>query len=221
MLPDRLTLIDDTNRGDHPYLEAEDRCFYFGEYFAGKSYKGGPTNQLVFNFKCKPTVTAANAGRAHHKNQAIQTIAGGMRRVISQQNAERYTWVPVPPSKAIGDPDYDDRMLRVLRAAFHGYNADIRSLICQTASTAADHEQDKRLTRDALRAVLAVDRASLQSAPLREGIILVDDVLNSGKHFKESESLLRSATPDELATAGLFVARCIHQNPADSFDAIP
>jgi predicted amidophosphoribosyltransferase len=220
LLPDRLTQIDDTNRGDHPYLEEADRCFYFGEYFAGKSYKGGPTNQLVFNFKCKPTVAAANVGRAHYKNQAIQTIAGGMRRVIGQQNAERYTWVPIPPSKVIGDPDYDDRMLRALHIAFQGYNTDIRPLVRQTVSTAADHEQEDRLTRDALRAVLAVDLTSLQSVPLRDGIILVDDVLNSGKHFKESERQLRSAIPGDVAIAGLFVARCLHQDPADEFEIL-
>lgn len=221
MLPDRLTLIDDTNRGDHPYLEPDDRCFYFGEYFAGKSYKGGPTNQLIFNFKCKPTVAAANAGRAHYKNQAIQTIANGMRRVIGQLNAERFTWVPIPPSKAIGDPDYDDRLLRTLRLALQGYNADIRPLIRQTASTPADHEQEDRLTRDALRAVLEVDMAILQTAPLRDGIILVDDVLNSGKHFKESERQLRRAIPDQVAIAGIFVARCIHQNPLGDFQVTP
>lgn len=220
MLPDRLTLIDDTNRGDHPYLEANDRCFYFGEYFAGKSYKGGPTNQLVFNFKCKPTVAAANAGRAHYKNQAIQTIAQGMRRVIGQENAERYTWVPIPPSKAIGDPDYDDRVLRTLRIAFQGYDSDIRPLIRQTVSTAADHEQEDRLTRDALRAVLEVDMASLQSAPLRNGIILVDDVLNSGKHFKEAEYHLRRTVPNDVGIAGLFAARCIHQSSPEDFDVL-
>lgn len=220
MLPDRLTLIDDTNRGDHPYLESGDRCFYFGEYFAGKSYKGGPTNQLVFNLKCKPTIAAANTGRAHYKDQAIQTVGMGMRRVISRPNAERYTWVPIPPSKAIGDPDYDDRMLRALRFAFEGYNADIRPLVRQSASTTADHEQEQRLTRDALRALLAVDMANLQAAPLRDGIILVDDVLNSGKHFKESEYQLRRAIPADVAIAGIFVARCIHQNPLDDFEVL-
>lgn len=213
MLPDRLTLIDDTNRGDHPYLEADDRCFFFGEYFAGKSYRGGPTNQLVFNFKCKPSIATGNAGRARHKHQAMQTIANGMRRVIGQRNAERYTWVPIPPSKAIGDPDYDDRMLRTLRLAFHGYNADIRSLVCQSVSTVPDHEQEARLTRDALRAVLNVDLAALRSTPLREGIMLVDDVLNSGKHFKECAHHLRRASPADLEITGIFIARCIHPHP--------
>lgn len=218
MLPDRLTLIDETNRGDHPFLDEEDRCFFFGEYFAGKSYKGGPTNQLVFNFKCKPSVASAHAGRAHYKGQAIQAIAAAMRRVIGQQKADRYTWVPIPPSKAVGDPDYDDRMIRTLRLAFKDFGADIRPLVRQSASTPADHEQQERLSRQALRAVLEVDLACLQAAPLREGIILVDDVLNSGKHFKECQYRLRQAIPADVGIAGIFVARCVHQDARADFE---
>lgn len=220
MLPDRLTLIDDTNRGYHPYLETGDRCFYFGEYFAGKSYKGGPTNQLIFNYKCKPTVAAANAARGGYKRNAVQIIADGLRRAISQQNAERYTWIPIPPSKVEGDADYDDRMLRTLRRAFQGYDADVRPLLRQTGSTAADHEQQDRLTRDALRALLEVDYVELRLAPVRAGIILVDDVLASGKHFKCCEHRLRETLPD-VPIAGVFVARCVWANPVDEFEAIP
>lgn len=216
-LPDRLTLIDDTNRGDHHYLEVGDRCYFFGEYFAGKSYKGGDTNQLVFNFKCKPTIAAANPARARYKSNAIQIMATGLRKAISQPNAEQYTWVPMPPSKAVGDPDYDDRMLRVLRIAFQGYDADIRPLLRQTASTAADHEQGERLTPDELRAVLQIDTTILLAAPVRQGIILVDDVLTTGKHFKASVHHLSHAIQD-LRVAGIFVARCIHQNPFDDFE---
>ena len=71
-----------------------------------------------------------------------------------------------------------------------------------------------------MRAVLEVDTAILQSSPLRDGIILVDDVLNSGKHFKESERHLRRAIPENVAISGIFVARCIHPNPAGNFESV-
>ncbi len=220
MLPDRLTLIDDTIRADHAYLERGDRCYFFGEYFAGQSFKGGPTNQLIFNFKCKPTVAAINPARAGYKDRAIKTIAAGLRKAISQRNAEQYTWIPIPPSKAIGEPDYDDRMLRTLHLAFSDYNTDIRSLLRQASSTTPDHEQEERLTPDALRAVLEVDMATLQSAPVRSGIILVDDVLTTGKHFKASEVHLRRVIPN-TPIAGVFIARCIHRSPFEEFETNP
>jgi len=108
LLPDRLTLIDETNRGDHRYLDAADKCYFFGEYFAGKGYQGGGTNQLIFNFKCKPTAAASNPARHGHKDRAIQTIAAGLRGVFAKDSAERITWIPIPPSKAEDDADYDD-----------------------------------------------------------------------------------------------------------------
>ena len=51
LLPDRLTWIDATNRDDHMFLREGDRCLFFGEYFSGKGYEGGGTNQLIFNFR--------------------------------------------------------------------------------------------------------------------------------------------------------------------------
>ena len=77
LLPDRLTWIDDTNRHQHAYLQPGDRCLFFGEYFAGKGYQGGGTNQLILNFKCKPSAAAANPARGNHKERAIASIAAG------------------------------------------------------------------------------------------------------------------------------------------------
>ena len=101
------------------------------------------------------------------------------------------------------------------------HDADIRLLIRQAASTPADHERENRLTRDALRAVLEVDTTSLRSGPLREGIMLFDDVLNSGKHFKESVRRLRGVMPNEVPVAGIFIARCVHPNPVGDLAVIP
>ena len=43
--------------------------------------------------------------------------------------------------------------------------------------------------------------------------MLFDDVLNSGKHFKESVRRLRGVMPNEVPVAGIFIARCVHPNP--------
>jgi hypothetical protein len=134
LLPDRVTLIDETNRGDHRYLDATDKCYFFGEYFASKGYQGGGTNQLIFNYKCKPTIAVSNPARRGHKDRAIQTIAAGLRNVIAKDSAERITRVPIPPSKAESDPDYDDRLstvfgvLRIGRIALIRPSAGVRTI---------------------------------------------------------------------------------------------
>jgi hypothetical protein len=209
LLPDRLTGIDETNRDQHLYLEAGDRCFFFGEYFAGKGYQGNHTNQLMFNFKCTPSDAAANPGRKMHKERAVATIAAGLRKAITQQNVERLTFVPIPPSKAAGHADYDDRLMRTLLSAFDGYDSDVRALLRQTSSTGSDHTATDRLSADALAALLQIDGACLAVRPLRQGIVLFDDVLTTGKHFKCCERRLRDVVPTSVSIIGVFVARRI------------
>lgn len=214
-LPERFTAIDETNRADHCYLEEADRCLFFGEYFSGQGFQGGATNQLIINFKAPPTATK----RQYYKQQAIRTIAIGLRGAITRTDAEVYTWVPIPPSKVKGDPEYDDRGFRTLNMAFRGYDADIRELVLQTKSVNSDHSQDERISPDELYQILRIDSSSL-SEPIRSrGIILFDDVLTTGKHFKCCSRRIVEALPD-AKIAGIFVARCIRPNPFDDFDEV-
>ena len=218
LLPNRLTWIDETNRGDHWYLEDGDRCLFFGEYFAGMSYRGGDTNQLIFNFKCPPSTAAMNIGRGNWKIRAINEISAAIRSAVGKKNAEELTWVPVPPSKAVGHADYDDRLSRTLEKAFLGFDADVRLLLRQTTSTKSDHDSQERLTPEELLAITELNRDALNSRPIGRGIVLFDDVLASGKHFKCCEARLRDVVPADTPIIGVFVARSVRPNPFDDFD---
>ncbi len=218
LLPDRLTWIDDTNRHQHAYLQPGDRCLFFGEYFAGKGYQGGGTNQLILNFKCKPSAAAANPARGNHKERAIASIAAGLRRSLVPESVARMTFVPIPTSKIRGHADCDDRLTRSLAAAFSGYNADIRLLLQQVKSTESDHTAGSRLSPDVLHTLLQIDHAVLAANPLRETIVLFDDVITTGKHFKSCERRLRDEIPAAVPIIGVFVARRILSDPADDFE---
>ena len=127
--------------------------------------------------------------------------------MVERSSAEQYTWVPIPSSKMEGHPDHDDRMLRALKLAFAGYDVDIRTLLHQTESTEADHVRDERRSPEELLALLQIDRQSLASKPLKHQIVLFDDVLTTGKHFKCCETKLREVVPTETRIIGMFVAR--------------
>ena len=191
------------------FLEQGDRCLFFGEYFTAQGHEGGGTNQLIFNFKCKPSDTAENPARHNYKEEAINCVAAGLRRAITRANAERLTWVPMPPSKVPGHPDYDDRLSRTLAKAFSGYDVDVRPLLRQAASTEADHAGGGRLSLDALSALIELNLPMLDALPLREGIVLFDDVLTTGKHFKACERRLRAVAPEYFSITGVFIARRI------------
>jgi hypothetical protein len=220
LLPDRLTWIDDTNRHQHIYLQPGDQCLFFGEYFARKGYEGGGTNQLILNFKCKPSAAATNPARSNHKERAIASIAAGLRRSLAPDSVERMTFVPIPTSKIIGHADCDDRLTRSLAAAFSGYNADIRLLLRQVKSTESDHTAGNRLSPDVLHSLLQIDQDVLAASPLKDAIVLFDDVITTGKHFKSCERRLRDEIPAAVPIMGLFVARRILSDPSDDFEAV-
>ncbi|MBS1994788.1 MAG: hypothetical protein JSS86_00700 [Cyanobacteria bacterium SZAS LIN-2] len=177
------------------------------EYTAGKDYSFSPTNNLIKNLKITPSEILQSPRRAHYKDEATDHAAKTLRQLISRGFVEqRATFVPVPGSKARGDPDFDDRMGRVLTTAFGDFDADIREMLAQTESTAADHTTDDRLTYDDLLRITKLTAAA--KTPPRPIIAIVDDVLNSGKHFRVAQQLLRDRFP-ETEIRGIFLARCI------------
>ena len=211
-LPKRLTGIDATNRDQHAFLQEGDQCLFFGEYFAGKGYQGGGTNQLIFNFKTLPSVARTHPARRNYKEGAIGVIAAGLRQVLGREHIERLTFVPIPPSKIVGHADYDDRLTRALTRGCAGFDADIRLLLRRSSSTEPDHGAGDRLTPEALYSLLELDCAALAAKPPREAIVLFDDVITTGKSFKCCERRLRGAIAAAVPIIGLFVARRILGN---------
>ncbi len=202
--------VDETTVGEHFSLQPSDQCFYLWEYSARQRYDFSPTNQLIANLKIKPSQIAASPRRDYYKQQAIEHAASALRSLIQPDWVEHLgTLIPMPPSKIVGDPDHDERIGEVLRVAFRGFDADIRPLMEQTESTAADHESTERLSFAALLGVMRI--AETQAQAPRRNIAVVDDVLNSGKHFKVAQYLLSQRFPG-IPIIGVFLARCIRHD---------
>jgi hypothetical protein len=216
-IPEKLRKIDDSTVGEHFSLDSADRCYYIWEYAARKRYDFSPANQLVFNLKIKPSALAKAPKRNRYKLEAIAHSGAALRSLITRAFVEtRATFIPIPCSKAAADPDYDDRLARVLAHAFQGWDADVREMLTCTQSTPADHESVDRLTFGELLSITHITN-QVGIAP-RPVIVIVDDVLNSGKHFKVAQSLIK----DRYANAeirAVFLARCIRQ-PTE-FDVPP
>ena len=205
-IPDRFRPVETTSLSEHCLLTPKDRCYYLWEYAPHRRYDFSPTNQLIRNLKIRPSVAACSSRRASYKWQAIAHAAAALRHVIPRAFVEaRATFVPIPGSKAIGDPEHDDRMARVLEVAFEGWSADLRRMLLFSHSTSADHARAERLTCEAL---LALTRCVESRTPPRRVIVIVDDVLNSGKHYRIARELLSRRYP-AASLCGAFLARCV------------
>ena len=206
-IPQKLWKIDDSTVGDHFFLTGSEPCFYIWEYAARKGYGFSPANNFVWNLKIKPGAIERSPMRAGHKLEAIAHAGKALRTFISQEFvATRATFVPMPGSKVAGDPQYDNRLGKVLANAFHGWNADVRDMLKLTHSTLADHESTERQGLDELLAITTINQ-SFDTAP-REIVVILDDVLNSGKHFQVAQRRIRDKWP-HVQVRGLFLARCV------------
>jgi hypothetical protein len=213
-IPTKLSQIDETTVDQHFLLRPADICFHIWEYTRRGGFNASPTNSLISNFKKKPPKLLTNPREAPWKEQAIDHSAQALRSLIKRSWIEEFgTLVPIPCSKIVGHPDHDDRLHRVLTRALAGYAADIRPLLIQTQSTTADHETSERQRFDELLAVTRIDEAII-GAGVRRQIMVLDDVLNSGKHFRVAQKLLGERFPD-APIVGVFLARCLPDPPVE------
>lgn len=200
--PQRLTKIDDLTRRDHSYLEEEDECYFVGEYTARRGYNYSATNGLIINIKKR--MDRRGKPEWQYKEQAIQDAAQAFRNAIGVDSLARWTLVPIPPSKAKGHHLYDDRLTRVLHAIAPNRSLDIREMLIQTHSTEPAHLQTKRRDPKSIEKIYRLDQELL--IPIPERVIIVDDILTTGAHYRAAKSLISRQFPG-VKIVGLFIAR--------------
>ncbi|MEM9049962.1 MAG: hypothetical protein AAGC92_14725 [Pseudomonadota bacterium] len=86
-----------------------------------------------------------------------------------------------------------------------GYTLDVRELVKRMQSTAAAHEKSERPTPESLAALYEIQLHTL--ADIKDRIVICDDVLTTGCHFRAMEQVILGAIPD-ATIRGVFLARC-------------
>lgn len=209
----KLNKIDCSNRDNHKELEYSDECFYWCEYTAQKKYNFSEANQLIVNLK--KCVSHKSESQYSYKTKAINTCAS----YFKGGNWSSYSIIPIPPSKKKTDPLYDDRLLRILDLANSlletKYQFDVKDIIIQNENYEPSHKSSKRPSSQELKARYRLE--SISSVQLREKIIIFDDVLTMGSHFKAIKSLLQDAYPQKKIY-GLFIARSIYPPVGDDIE---
>ncbi len=207
--PEPARWLGTGERRDHSLLAPETQCLYLGELRRDPLDRHGGLDALIAHFKRSPLSieVCSERERAHAgKERAIAAVARRLRCVFGAASiATTLTFVPIPPSKRPGHPEYCDRLLRTLRLAFDGLDADVRPLLRQRISTRADHASRQRLSYERLLAITELDPAHA-ARPLRSLVVLFDDVLTSGKHLRVASERIREHWPAQ-DIIGLIVAR--------------
>lgn len=201
----RLTKIEGLLLEDHTHLTGEDQCYCFHEYTSGKNFDFSTANSIISNLKKKPSAKA-RPDVWKHKLRTIDACAKSIGELLNPDFLKKSTLVPIPPSKAASDPEYDDRMLAMLQKISIGSPLDIRELVYQTKSLPASHEagDGQRLTVTDLLGVYRINETLTTPPP--KTIAIFDDVMTAGTHYRAMSTVLSQRFPS-ARIFGFFVAR--------------
>lgn len=206
-----LQTIDDSNRSDHYYLKPDDECYYLYEFTARQGPAYSPGNQFVFNFKISPI--KREEVQYHYKLKAIKDAIEIYREIFSCNSdfCKAATFVPIPPSKTPDHPEYDDRMWKVVQGVCKDTNGDAFEMIIQNTCYDASHlvrDGGARMKPDELRKLYTI----VGDKP-RPIVILFDDVLTTGCHFRAAKSAIHDTYPT-VRVIGIFLARRVISQPS-------
>lgn len=163
-----------------PLLTAEDYCYFAREYQKWQDYKAGLGNDLIKNFKIKPTV-ANYAKRKFYKDSAVRQFANELAQFLPQNSVIAY----IPTSKRPDDAEYDPRF-EMLFAELKRVRADVQIVEPweMVESHQAVHEGGNRSQAEFYA------RLKWKGMPAHAGwVFLIDDVITDGCHFKACQQL--------------------------------
>lgn len=192
---------------EHSYLVAGDVVFYREEY---KSTQGfiGQGNNLIANLK--KSVGTLGTDEWHYKENSILAVACSIANEMQNASCVRgkVYWVPVPPSKIKTDPLFDDRLYRILILSIAAsktrkhFVSDVLYQISDRESLSSN--TDKRDISELVSNYLMNDIPNYR--PDKDQIIIFDDVLTTGCHFKAVEEVVLNRYPN-ADVKGFFIAR--------------
>lgn len=200
----KLQKIDQLYLSSHWFLSPEDECYHLMSYTASQGYDFNSENSLIFNFK--KNVSKKGHSDWKYRESAITKIANSLTELDLNSIFPLATYIPIPPSKVKGHPEYNERLIETLSKISNG-NLNIKDVIRQKESTVAFHESGNRRNVEIIANNYEIDEESL--AEIGDIIIIFDDVISTGAHYIAIKQLLKERFP-ENRIIGLFVARTTH-----------
>ncbi len=200
---------------DHYHLRSVDECYFLIEYTSGKRYDYSKANDLISNIKKKPSTK--NTAQWKYKIGVMNACSNALGKVLNPDWLKEATLVPIPPSKAKDDPEYDNRMRVICENIPADFQIDVRDLVSQTESYEAAHESDHRPSVEDLLQIYQINEGASDPAP--KAIWIMDDVLTAGAHYRAMHTVLSRRFPG-IPIVGIFIARRVFppNDPAPDFE---
>ncbi len=178
-----------------PHIKEDDKCYYFMEKEA-EGYTASTANNLINNFK-KP-VDRRGKSEWVYKERAIKVFTGDL---CDLNLSHPYTVIPAPTSKPRGHADWDDRLDKVVEGfALCKDDVVIEKALDTAIVLIPAHLGGSRNIDDIKSHTVWNGIGDLKG----DTVILVDDVLTTGSHFKAWKEFIMQNDPRVKNVIGLF-----------------
>lgn len=179
------------------HLNASDHCYYYGVYTPG-GYSVSDYNSMVQNFK--KDISRRNNKEWFYRDKAVNDFASMLHHTL-QNN--RWTIVPCATSKPRNSLNFNDRLdatankLRLLSS-----NYDIQFCLDTIEELIPSHTGGTRNPTE----IAANTRWIQPTTKPNPNIVLFDDVLTTGAHFRAYKDIILSHYPF-CNVIGIFLAK--------------
>lgn len=198
--------ITSISYANHRFLEREDLCLYLmtreHHPLDEQSPRYSEAFQKVANFKITLSELRMKPYRAKYKEEAVDRFSSDLCGLFAQ-SAASFVLIPAVTSKVEQDPDFDDRLVRVCENVARRLPQvrceRVLSLKSSIPSASRSYgRRDPELIRTYIRADPSRDLAC-------DFVLVVDDVISSGAHFKACQKAVCDAYG--VKAGGAFWAR--------------
>ena len=203
----RWQTINKIGAFNHRCLEPDDSCMFLmvREHHEPQDPVDSWSEpyRLVKNLKIKPSELKRNPARRRYKQSAIERFAVDLRRLLSQ-SSNKLAIIPAATSRRKNDEDYDDRLVKACSLASAPLpNVDCWDIFDLAQSVpSASREGGTRDPKAIASNILITQRFD---ANQYDHILIIDDVITTGAHFKACQEVIYSAFGKKAF--GVFWAR--------------
>lgn len=169
---------------DLPHLAEEHIVFFAREYKIRGGYSAGETNQLILNFK--KVGNKRGSTEWHYRELAVERFANELYALLNEVPC---SIMAVPTSKAPTDPQYTNRFEDLFACLSSRLpQANFECPLALPATVLSAHAGGQRLPAELAK---QYDWLGLKNANA-ELMVVVDDVLTTGGHFRAVHDCLRA-----------------------------
>ena len=193
----------------------EQRWLVYGRtYIPRANPPYSPTNQLIWDLKNFPASTSARK----RKQDAINCFASEVSGLLSSYPNLAFFLVPMPPSKASGHPQYDNRIATVARKVAQSCkNVSYAPLLYQTVSVPSSHQNPAcRRSPEQIYQSFSINESFVSSYKEGDFLVLLDDVLTSGAHLAAASRRL-SERFSGANIGGIFWAKTLSEDENEGY----